>query len=432
MFDKTFCSSPWIHMRIRANGDFEFCRWATNEIGEIYNIKNTSIKDYFQKHISKVRKDLLDSKSLKECDACYVMEKYGKISGRQKQLLKVGILEGKFKESFNSSTFLDKFKQSNDHNGDTDCLPVDWQIDLGNYCNSACVMCDPRYSSKLAGEWFKLGFIDTPYNNFSWAQDPTLLDKFIKELVGIKNLQYLHFLGGETLITPGFSKMLEELIKHKINENVIIGLTTNLTVWPERTIELLKSFKYVHLGLSIESLGEINDYVRWPSKIEDVRNKLNEFVKLGRECDWTISIRVTPNLLTITRLKELYQYAYDNFVGIESCNFLHRPKFLRIDLLPDDLRQNAVRSINEFINKNDNKGPGSGMPIINIRKKENRRQTVLEDAKSVVSYLEKQPPYDQSTYVDLIKFLKKLENNRKNKILDYLPEYEEFFRSIGY
>ena len=349
MFNKTFCSSPWLHMRIRSNGDFQFCRWAKNEIGEIQNIKNISVKDYFQKHISNIRRDLLDGKSLRECDTCYVMEKHGKISGRQKQLLKVGIIEDKFEKTFNSSTFLNQFKYSNEHNGDIDSLPVDWQIDLGNYCNSACVMCDPRSSSKLAGEWFKLGFIDSPYNNFSWSQDPMLLNKFIKELVGMKNLQYLHFLGGETLITPGFSKMLEELINHKINENVIIGLTTNLTVWPERTIELLKSFKYVHLGVSIESLDNINDYVRWPSKIDDVRNKLDSFVKLGKECDWTISIRVTPNLLTITRLKDLYQYAYDNSTGIESCNFLHRPKFLRMDLLPENLRQNAVRNINEFI-----------------------------------------------------------------------------------
>jgi hypothetical protein len=342
MFEHTFCSSPWIHMRIRSNGNFEFCRWAKNEIGEIRNIKDTSIKEYFQKHISHIRKNLLNGNSLKECDACYLMEKHKKISGRQKQLLKVGIIEDKFKKTFNSNTFLDNFKYSNDHHGDTDCLPVDWQIDLGNYCNSACVMCSPNSSSKLANEWFKLGFIDQPHNNFSWAQDSHLLEKFVKELVEIKNLQYLHFLGGETLITPGFSKILEELIKHKINKNVIIGLTTNLTVWPEKTIELLKSFNYVHLGMSIESLDSINEYVRWPSKINDVRKKLDQFVALGNKHNWDMSIRVTPNLLTITRLKELYQYAYDNFIGIESCNFLYKPEFLRMDLLPNELKQISI------------------------------------------------------------------------------------------
>lgn len=430
MFEHTFCSSPWIHMRIRSNGDFEFCRWAKKEIGEKHNIKDTSIKDYFQKHISNIRKDLLDGKSLKECDACYVMEKHGKISGRQKQLLKVGIIEDKFKKTFNSSTFLDNFKHSNENNGDTDRLPVDWQIDLGNYCNSACVMCEPRSSSKLAGEWLKLGFIDSPYDNFSWAQDTTLLNKFVEELVGIKDLQYLHFLGGETLITPGLSKILEELIRHKISKNVIIGLTTNLTVWPEKTIELLKSFKYVHLGLSIESLDKINDYVRWPSNIIDVKNKLDNFVKLGNEYNWDISIRVTPNLLTMTRLKELYQYAYDNSIGIESCNFLYKPDFLRIDLLSKELREVAIKDIKNFINKNNIKETNH-ISIINVRNKTTIRQTILQDAQSVVHYLEKQP-FDTSKYKKLIEFLKKLESNRKNKILNYLPEYEEFFRSIGY
>jgi len=431
MFNKTFCSSPWIHMRLCSNGDFEFCRWAKNEIGQTYNIKDTSVKEYFQKHISHIRKNLLDGSSLKECDTCYVMEKHGKISGRQKQLLKVGIIEHQFKKTFNSTTFLENFKYSNEHDGDTNCLPVDWQIDLGNYCNSACVMCGPKFSSKLANEWFKLGFIDQPYDNFSWAQDPQLLEKFVRELVEIKNLRYLHFLGGETLITPGFSKILEELIKHKISKNVIIGLTTNLTVWPERTIELLKSFKYVHLGMSIESLDRINEYVRWPSNINDVRNKLDQFVELGNNHDWDMSIRVTPNLLTVTKLKELYQYAYDNSIGVESCNFLHRPEFLRIDLLPDDMRKTAMDNINGFIDKNKTEETND-TTIINVRNKETIRQAVLQDAQSVVSYLAKQSPYDTSKYVELIEFLKKLENNRKNNILDYLPEYEEFFRSIGY
>ena len=105
---------------------------------------------------------------------------------------------------------------------------------------------------------------------------------------------------------------------------------------------------------------------------------------------------------------------------------------MALDLLPENLRQNAVRNINEFINKNEIKGTNNDVTLINVRNKETIRQAVLDDAKSVVSYLEKQPPHDNSSYDDLINFLKKLENNRKNKILDYIPEYEEFFRSIGY
>ena len=431
MFKNTFCSSPWIHMRIRSNGDFEYCRWTKSEIGTVYNIKDISVEEYFQKRMSKVRKDMLDGKSIKECDSCYLMEKHGKISGRQKQLLKVGIFESMFESTFNSSTFLENFKYSNETQGDTDLLPVDWQIDLGNYCNSACVMCAPRYSSKLANKWFELGLIDHPHNNFSWAQDPVLFNSFTEDLVKIKNLRYLHFLGGETLITPGFSKILEKLLENDINKEVIIGLTTNLTVWPEQTIELLKSFKHVHLGLSIESLHQINDYVRWPSQINDVKNKLDKFVRLGKEYDWNISIRVTPNILTITKLKELYQYAYDHSVGIESCNFLHRPECLRIDLLPRELRQTAVDNMRYFIKKNKIEET-TKLPIINVRKKDTIRQTVIQDAESVVSYLETQPMHNTSKYVELVEFLKKIENNRKNKIVDYLPEYEEFFRSIGY
>jgi len=33
---------------------------------------------------------------------------------------------------------------------------------------------------------------------------------------------------------------------------------------------------------------------------------------------------------------------------------------------------------------------------------------------------------------DLVDFVKRLETSRGNSILDYLPEYEELFRSAGY
>ena len=76
MFKKTFCSSPWIHTRILPNGAFQFCRWGEyhdEQPVEAKNIKNTSITEYFQKHMSNVRKDMLNGKAISACESCYVM-----------------------------------------------------------------------------------------------------------------------------------------------------------------------------------------------------------------------------------------------------------------------------------------------------------------------------------------------------------------------
>jgi sulfatase maturation enzyme AslB (radical SAM superfamily) len=151
-------------------------------------------------------------------------------------------------------------------------MPQDWQIDLGNFCNSACIFCGPNNSSRLAAEYKKLGLI-TKLPKKNWADNPEMLERFIEILDGTKNIAYLHFLGGETIITPAFKKILKKLIERGLNKTASIGLTTNLTVWEPEIIELLTQFKEINLGMSIECLHhEINDYLRWPSKINECKN----------------------------------------------------------------------------------------------------------------------------------------------------------------
>jgi hypothetical protein len=59
------------------------------------------------------------------------------------------------------------------------------------------------------------------------------------------------------------------------------------------------------------------------------------------------------------------------------------------------------------------------------------RAQVVQDAESWVSYLENQP--DESHLLPkLAQYLQQVEQHRGNRVLDYLPEYEQLFRSAGY
>ena len=149
--EQTFCSSPWIHMKIASDGQMKFCRWSSVTgritedspvIGDIHPLT------FFQKNMSVERQAILDGQTLPGCNDCYIVEKYSKISGRQKQLLKTGITVKDFVKSCASSPFVSEFEKSLQQ-GQTDLLPLDWQIDLGNHCNSACIMC----SRHLAPDW---------------------------------------------------------------------------------------------------------------------------------------------------------------------------------------------------------------------------------------------------------------------------------------
>jgi MoaA/NifB/PqqE/SkfB family radical SAM enzyme len=372
---------------------------------------------------------MLNGEEISGCSTCKQMEDQGKISGRQKQLLKTGIQLNEFEETFQSSSFLKEFKNSAEQDGDTLLLPQDWQIDLGNFCNSACIFCSPRNSSKLAVEFKKLGLVSQlPKKN--WADDPVLLENFIQLLTNSKRLTYLHFLGGETIITPAFKKILKRLIEKGINKNISIGFTTNLTVWEQDVIDLLVQYREVNLGMSIECLHPINDYLRWPSKITNVKIILEKWLKIAVKNQWLIQLRTTPTVFSIKHLKELYDYAFKKNIGIESCNFLHDPSFMKISLLPTELRKKISKELSDWIQSH-KEYHNQEEKIINTRSKNTLRKYILQDATSYVNYLNNVPE-ETHLWPKLVEYIKKLESFRGNKILDYAPEYEKLLRSAGY
>lgn len=228
-FEDTFCPSPWIHMRITPSGQYDYCRWAARNVRNTStNIKNESPVTFFQEGMAPIRQKLLVGEELPGCSQCRTMEQHKKVSGRQRQLLKIGVIEDHFIESLRSSPWIDEFVNCQQQQGITAQLPQDWQIDLGNYCNSACIFCSPQYSSRIAAEFKKIKLIDQVPES-SWCEDPVLVNRFTETLKQTPHLQYLHFIGGETLITPAFKVILESLIDSGLNDTTI-GFTTNLTV----------------------------------------------------------------------------------------------------------------------------------------------------------------------------------------------------------
>ena len=430
-FEKSFCSSPWFHMRITNSGTYEYCRWmnksAPTRVNFNHSIQTESPRVYFQQTMAPIRKELLNGFAVPGCKDCLIMEQHGKVSGRQRQLLKVGVMTEHFMPSLASSPLLSDFDHSVDNDGHTLRTVTDWQIDLGNYCNGACIFCNPESSSRLATEFKQLGLVDTVPPP-AWCDDPILLQKFIDNLTSSDNLQYLHFLGGETVITPGFKQILTALVESDLARSITIGFTTNLTVWSDSVIELLKEFKQVNLGMSVETLTCVNDYVRYPSELKKTRELLDQWRTLGEQQQWLMQLRITPTCLTVHDLLTVYEYAWQHHIAVESCNFLENPAFLRISVLPLLQRQVAQTRLKNWLADHlvDKQGQ-----IVNTRDPNQARAQIYQDALSYLDYLTTVPD-EGHRLPDLIAYLKKLEGRRNNSILTYIPEYEELFRSAGY
>jgi hypothetical protein len=409
-------------MRINNTGHYEYCRWADkSQRTQTPHIQSVSPQEFFQQHMTPIRQQLLAGDQPTGCGECAVMEQHHKVSGRQKQLLKVGVRVEQFEKTLVSSPWAETFKSTQFTQ-----LPQDWQIDLGNYCNSACVFCEPGSSSRLAIEWKQLGFIDQlPSPN--WTDDPELVNKFIHTLEQSSHIQYLHFIGGETLITPAFKTILRALIQAGLNRTATIGFTTNLTVWDSQVINLLTQFQGVNLGMSVETFEIVNDYVRWPSKLPVVLENLDRWQELAAQQAWLLQLRTTPTLLTISSLLSVYDYAWTRKISVESCNFLTEPAFMRPSVLPPSYRSSVIYHMQSWLDQH----PVSGNTVLNIRDPNVSQLQNHQDLQSYVNYLENMP--DESNRLpDLVIFLKRLEASRGNSILTYLPEYEELFKSAGY
>lgn len=439
----SFCSSPWFHIRINPAGYYQLCRWISewrpeDGVSE-YHVRDYSIKQFMNSMpMREFRMNHLLGMKPKQCAGCYYEDDQGKLSGRNKQLLKSAIKVSEFTKSLCTSPHWQHFEYSLKNQGKTDRLPTDIQIDLGNTCNSACIMCNPTYSSRLASDYKKLTALEpTIFPQYqevkNWADDPVLLDKFIDDLLEIPGIKYLHFLGGETLYLESFYTICDRLIERGLSQDIIIGTTTNGTIYTDRLLDLINKFKEFHLGFSIETLDSLNDYVRYPSRIDDIKTNLTRFLDLRNQSQnkLQLTLRITPNIFTISRIHHLFDYMIRNKLIAESCNILSDPSCLRIELLPEDIKQQIQKNIDMVIKYHN---ISISQLVINRRRTDlalDVIENLIYEYKTLLENITAPPDVEQQRS-DLVKFVKSFESIRKNTILDSLPEYEEFLRRYGY
>ena len=106
---------------------------------------------------------------------------------------------------------------------------------------------------------------------------------------------------------------------------------------------------------------------------------------------------------------------------------LYKPEVMKPSVLPMEYRNKIIEKMQQWIDRHH----VSADPVVNIRNPGTIQAQLVQDLTSYVNYLKNEP--DESHRLpDLVVWLKRIEANRGNSILTYLPEYEELFRSAGY
>jgi MoaA/NifB/PqqE/SkfB family radical SAM enzyme len=433
----SFCSSPWFHIRIDYDGYFILCRWtSTGERKTRHNIKNCSIMEFYNSDEMKAfRANFLKGNASSLCNKCYHEDKFNKLSGRKKQLLKSAITVDNFDLTLRSSPHYNMFKHSYENDGHSQYMPVDLQINLGNICNSSCIMCPPISSSRIEAEYTKLHEIEPtlfskPPRYKSWTHDPQLLDRVVQEISQLTHLKYIHFLGGETLYDPAFYKLCDKIIESGLAKNIIIGATTNGTIYTDKIKNYIDTFKEFHLGISIESVTPLNDYIRYGGRVDNITENIKKFCELERNTSLFVNVQISPNVFSVSELDLLFEFMIEHNLTIESGDILTEPSVLRMELMPKDIREEIITKLKNLIDKHaltENKKE-------NTRNRNYKQQVIANNILEYYTFLKdyKVPDNAEEERYKLVRFIKSFEKLHKNRITEYAPRYAEFLSHYGY
>jgi len=276
---KKYCVLPFITVRIEDNKNlnsmgFRPCCFYRDTALPIF----TNINDYLHSDFLKnLQQHLLTQNTLPlGCKSCADIEAKNQLSVRQ--------LKNKF--------FQDVVLQQ------TAIQELD--IFPSNTCNLTCIMCSSKFSSSVAAEQKKLGWITEIYNF-----DET--DLILDSLKQLPNLQYIHIAGGEFFYSKHCLKILEAIQTEKIPN---VEFITNGTICNDQHISILKTFENLSLRFSIDGIDDYYEFIRYPAKWTEVKTNILNYKSQLPNAHLELVMVVQP--LNIFGILEWIQWANDN------------------------------------------------------------------------------------------------------------------------
>ena len=323
LLEKNFCVLPWTGFELEPTGKIKNCIISKESIG---NIHQNSIEDILQsKKNLEIKAQMLNKEFPNNCKGCYFQEKdrttsFENISSRLYYAKELG-------------PHIDNKLLDNKNNFNLSHVDIRWN----NKCNQACVYCEPDYSSK-------------------WAQELNIKQKFekknvekVKEYVfkNIKKLKNVYLAGGEPMLMNDNKEFLALLLKH--NPDVHIRVNTNLSSTGTGVFQLLCQFKNVHWTISVESIEEEYEYIRYHASWNDFLRNLKYIQTLNHKISFNMLYFIL-NYKSIFNCVDLLQKA-----GFHENSFiigpLHLPLFLNVGHLPKNIKEEVITIFENKINE---------------------------------------------------------------------------------
>ena len=320
---KTYCSFPFQHQYVHMSGSVRLCcatmENVTDKKGNRVHMNNDSLQKIWNSDYMKdARLKMKNGELLKACTKCIDQEARGYKSMRN---------ENNEEENINNVNA----------DGSMDTMPNSMELHFGNVCNLKCKMCGQDYSNQIGKEILEIGkkdkdFLEWVYkqsgnvnnwtNNLSveytWFQNEKIKNRLIEYVS--KHITRLTIIGGEPTVIPEFYALLDYCYKNNTLQNKDITIVTNLTNTNPKMTQWFSKMKYWKIWASLDGIGNITEYIRYPSNFDKVVENLNYYknlaVKLG---NGSITFSPAIQLLNIHQLDTMLSFFIDfadgNFVG---------------------------------------------------------------------------------------------------------------------
>ena len=353
-----FCPLPWIHQAIRNNGDIRVCCQANQgpdkgilrkDNGSIYNAAHDDLAESRNAQKMKdIRLCMLNNKWHPDCVRCEREEKSG--------------IRSRF--TYEEELWSDYFtaedaKRLTNSDGSINLKEIPavyYDLRFGNICNLKCRSCGPTDSSAWYADQVKLWgdtYTDTPGEMkiikvngkyqleneiYDWYKHQEFWDQFDKQ---IPNIMHVYMVGGEPLLINEQFDFLKRCINSGYSERIVVEYNSNIVNIPNQAWELWKHFKTIKMGVSIDGIGRVNDYIRYPSRWEVIEKNLRRLDEA--EGNFNLWIAMTVQALNILNLPEIFEWKINqNFKRVNTAEWqplltlhpLHSPHFLNVKVLP--------------------------------------------------------------------------------------------------
>ena len=288
-------------------------------------------------------------------------------------------------------------------------------LETGNACNLRCRMCNGRSSSAIEADpvhraWAGADAAPPPVNPRvprPWHRQASFLaEELFPDASTVKQLQVV---GGETFMSASGRLALRTLVDGGAAANIDIVVNTNGTSIDEEWLELLGEFRSSVIAVSLEGVGPWNDYIRYPSRFDDVLASIPRFRAVPRARVMVSSTFQAYNALSYAKLLELC----DEMALMLYAHPVVAPAYLAARVLPPAARAVAAARLRDHFARRRSAVPQVATEAL---------IPTLEDGGRA---------WDRELAATFMRFTRNLDESRGQSLAALEPELMTFFAEAG-